>query len=176
MDPETTTERERTAEDNPAERASDGGRFHYWWTVGRGYRDIWLLGITILVLYSTVLNSNQTDDIQESRVSQTSINCAKANETIASSNKSWSTLQQLIVAGQINPGDKSVPADEKDPFKWTGIKDGDLSQQIRDTIPGFPTGDQRLKRAQDQAEALEGNKVEMRNCDQEVANVKKAQE
>ena len=45
----------RQAENVPQRRASDNGkwgRVKHWWTEGRGYRDIWLILISLAVLFA----------------------------------------------------------------------------------------------------------------------------
>lgn len=167
----------RTPDNHPKERYTDNGwksRLRNWWGPGRGYRDLWLFLISFFVFLAVSENSQQTDYIQESRISQTLTSCEKANESIASSNLAWTTLQRIVLTSQLNPGDKPLPEGEDDPFKWTGIENGPLSQQIRRSIPGFPDGTERLRRANDQIAELEKNKIVQRNCEAEVEAVKNA--
>jgi hypothetical protein len=65
----------RTPEDNPQERITDQGflgRLRAWWGAGRGYRDVWLLIITILLVLAL-------DSIQDERARATRISCMEQN-------------------------------------------------------------------------------------------------
>lgn len=58
---------ERSMENNPGERYQDKGykaRVKNWWGPGRGYRDLWMIGITIVVLFATKANYDNIKDTE----------------------------------------------------------------------------------------------------------------
>jgi hypothetical protein len=55
---------ERSAENHPNERITDQSfwaRVRNWWGAGRGYRDIWLIVISVLVLIGLDSNKENSD-------------------------------------------------------------------------------------------------------------------
>lgn len=160
----------RTRSHHPQERATDGP---FGWLRSREnwYRDVWLFIITVLVFLSIQANGNRVDDIQASRVEATLSSCQKTNEVIAAYNHGQDLLATLVVSSVLSPGDKSLPPGQKDPFKWSGVRDGPLSLQVQKQIPGYPNATIRLKRAQAQALQLQAAKIRPRDCDSDVAKV-----
>lgn len=66
----------RTPESHPFERAADKGfkgRLKNWWGAGRGYRDVWMLLITGLVVLALIT-------IQSERADATRRNCNEVNQ------------------------------------------------------------------------------------------------
>jgi hypothetical protein len=143
-----------------------------WWSLrgGRGYRDVWLLIITGLVLVALSADSNRTDAIQQSRAESTLNNCRSFNEGFSNVNLVLVALTGIVLAGAALPGDEPIPA-SSDPTMWESIKEGPLSKQIQGVAPNFPSSTERLLRAQDNASALQALKVEMRNCTEAVQKV-----
>ncbi len=63
----------RTAEHNPGERRGDQRPVRRWWIEHRGYRDLWMFVITLLVVWSLL-------GIQDSRKDAVHIQCVEQNE------------------------------------------------------------------------------------------------
>lgn len=166
---------DRSPDNHPYERITDKsvtGRLVFWWGPGRGYRDIWLLIITIFVYIAVHNTANQTNSIQQNRISQVADSCKKSNQTTIAVNDAFRTLQLLVVAGSAAPGDIPMPRGEINPLKWTYIKAGPLSKTVSRTIPGYPGPTARLKLAKRQAATLNSKKVPLRNCKAEIAAIK----
>lgn len=163
----------RSRDNHPGERRQDGP---FGWLLGREnwYRDVWLFLISIVLVIGVKANKDRVADIQSSRVEAVRTSCEKTNDVIRGYNLGQDLLARLVVASVLSPGDRPVPAGERDPFKWKAIKDGPLSLQVQRQIDGYPDATARLKRAQDQARQLQSRKIHQRDCDADVADVKKA--
>jgi hypothetical protein len=167
---------ERTSEDHPRDRWSDRHtgwkRVPAWFWHHKLYRDIWLVIITIVLYGAVQANQDRVDDIQANRVSQTHTVCERNNDIIRGYNDGQDFLAKIIVSGVLAAGDTPVPKGEKDPFKWTAIKDGPLSKSIQRQIPGYPNGTVRLATAKKQANEVRNKKIALRNCALDTQKVK----
>lgn len=142
-------------------------RLVYWLTTDRGYRDVWLLLITVIALIAVKGNGDRVTEIQASRIEQTQASCAKSNESSASLNAVIDTLQDILLSSALFPGDKPSPAGP-DKMKWKTVQPGPFSQQLARALPGLPDATTRLRDAQANAKKLEVKRVTPRNCKREV--------
>lgn len=174
-------------EDEDERRTGVPDRRHYtprervwlWFGRGGGYRDLWMVVITGLVLFAVKANSDRVDDnkaalgaIQANRVDQTRSACAKTNEVIDSVNGLASALERLVISGAALPGDQPSPG--SDPVKWKTLKPGPLSLQLEHQFPTLPTAQKRLDQAQANATKIEDAKAAGRDCEAEVRAIAKA--
>lgn len=134
----------------------------------------WLGFLTALWIWAAFANQSRAGDIQSNRVVQTRNTCVKTNDVINGFNASQDLLANLVVSSVASPGDVPLPRGEKDPLKWTAIKDGPLSRSVEEKIPGYPSATERLKRAQNQARQIKAKEIAPRDCAADVAHVKKA--
>jgi membrane carboxypeptidase/penicillin-binding protein PbpC len=168
-----------TPDNHPKRRVQDQslwGKVKWWWSPlgGRGYRDVWLFGITGLALVAILVGRNQNsariDDINVTRAQNLSAACQKSNENTRAINNLVNGLQLIIITGAVLPGDEPVPA-KATPREWKTIVPGPLSKQIESLAPDFPDPQQRLEQAQATADDLENLKGSTRNCAAEVQKI-----